>query len=152
MWSKSEKDKQPLHILLVEDDDVDAEAVVRAFKKQQIDYPFTIVANGIEALTVLRGEGEQSLPTPYIILLDLNMPRMNGIEFLGELRQDERLKRSVVFVLTTSNRDEDKLAAYNKQVAGYILKSRTGEDFRHMITLLQSYHDIVEFWPQGTWQ
>ncbi|HRW07671.1 MAG TPA: response regulator [Caldilineaceae bacterium] len=139
-----------LHILLVEDDDVDAEAVVRAFKKEQLNYPFTIVTNGLEALTLLRGENwgaSGRYARPHIILLDLNMPRMNGIEFLQELRADERLKDSIVFVLTTSNRDEDKWAAYGKQVAGYILKTRAGKDFADMVTLVKCYETIVEFPP-----
>lgn len=143
--------EQTLHILLVEDDDVDAEAVVRAFKKARLDYPFTIVTNGLEALKVLRSEDIElaSIPNrPHIILLDLNMPRMNGIEFLQELRNDEQLKNSIVFVLTTSNRDEDKVAAYDQQVAGYILKTRAGRDFSDMVTLLKCYGAIVEF-PQS---
>ena len=85
------------------------------------------------------------MPRPYLILLDLNMPRMNGVEFLQALRQDEDLKQSIVFVITTSNRDEDVVAAYNEQIAGYILKSRVGEDFVNLITMLDMYWRIVEF-------
>ena len=140
---------QKPHILLVEDDDVDAEAVVRAFQKHQLNYPFTIVTNGLEALLWLRSDGEQKSPhQPLIILLDLNMPRMNGIEFLQEMRLDQGLKHNIVFVLTTSNREEDKLAAYNKQIAGYILKTRVGTDFANMVTLLKSYEQVVEFPPE----
>lgn len=142
---------QMIHILLVEDDDVDAEAVVRACQKAKLHYPFTIVTNGLDALNVLRGEdqvGTKIGNSPYIILLDLNMPRMNGIEFLQELRADEELKHSIVFVLTTSNRDEDKVAAYDLQIAGYILKTRAGRDFADMVTLLKCYGAIVEF-PQS---
>jgi CheY-like chemotaxis protein len=141
-----------VHILLVEDDEddeIDAEAVVRAFQRQKITNPLTIVQDGIEALNVLRGEGEhKKLPSPYIILLDINLPRMNGIEFLQALRNDPALKQSIVFILTTSNRDEDKLAAYDQQIAGYLLKSRTGTDFSDLITLLISYEQIVEFPPE----
>lgn len=137
---------QTIHILLVEDDEVDAEAVVRAFRKQKIANPFTIVPDGIEAFNALRGEGgQQRLPRPYLILLDINMPRMNGVEFLQTLRQDEELKQSIVFVITTSNRDEDVVAAYNEQIAGYILKSRVGEDFVNLIAMLDMYWRIVEF-------
>jgi|SRR5688572_32885837 len=137
-----------IHILLVEDDEVDAEAVVRAFRRQNITNPLTIVQDGIEALSVLRGEGgHQKLSSPYIILLDINLPRMNGIEFLQALRDDPTLKQSIVFMLTTSNRDEDKLAAYDRQTAGYLLKSRTGTDFADLIALLTSYEQIVEFPP-----
>ena len=137
---------QTVHILLVEDDDIDAEAVVRAFRRQKIGNPFTIVPDGIEAFSALRGEGGYTrLPRPYLILLDINMPRMNGVEFLQKLRQDDELKQSIVFVITTSSRDEDVMAAYNKQIAGYILKSRVGEDFINLITMLDIYWSIVEF-------
>jgi CheY-like chemotaxis protein len=142
-------DSQPIHILLVEDDDVDAEMVLRACRRREINNPFTIARNGIEALELLRGTGGQPrLPRPYLVLLDINMPRMNGIEFLQEVRKDEELKRSIVFVLTTSNNDEDKLAAYNEQVAGYLLKSNAADDFRRIIGLLDSYRSVVEFPPE----
>jgi CheY-like chemotaxis protein len=136
----------PVHILLVEDDEVDAEAIVRGFHSQRIGNPFTIVPDGLEALNALRGaNGHARLPRPYMVLLDINMPRMNGIEFLQVLRQDPNLKQSVVFVLTTSNRDEDIMAAYNEQIAGYLLKSRAGKDFIDLIALLDSYWRIVVF-------
>jgi CheY-like chemotaxis protein len=140
---------KPIHILLVEDDEVDAEAIVRAFRKQKIANPVTIVSDGIEALEVLRGTGEnERLPRPYLILLDINMPRMNGIEFLQVLRQDQELERSIVFMLTTSNRDEDKLAAYDEQIAGYLVKARAGEEFADVINMLNSYWRVVEFPPE----
>ncbi len=138
-----------IHILLVEDDDVDAEAIVRAFRKQKIANPVTIVPDGLEALAVLRGEGDRErLPRPYLILLDINMPRMNGIEFLQELRKDAELERSIVFMLTTSNREEDKLAAYDEQIAGYLVKARAGEEFADLISMLNSYWRVVEFPPE----
>ncbi len=138
-----------IHILLVEDDDIDAEAIVRAFRKQKIANPVTIVSDGIEALKVLRGTDDQErLPRPYLILLDINMPRMNGIEFLQVLRQDAELERSIVFMLTTSNRDEDKLAAYDEQIAGYLVKARAGEEFADLISMLNSYWRVVEFPPE----
>lgn len=144
-------DSHPIHILLVEDDDVDAEMVLRACRRREIDNPFTIVRNGIEALEILRGSEDQPrLPRPYLILLDINMPRMNGIEFLQEVRKDDKLKHSIIFVLTTSNNDEDKLAAYNEQVAGYLLKSSLTSDFQHIAGLLDSYRCAVEFPPEMT--
>lgn len=142
-------EKEKVHILLIEDDEVDAEAITRAFEKQQVNHPFTIVSDGIEAFKALRGENESHrVSWPYLILLDLNMPRMNGFEFLRILREDPVLKRSIVFVLTTSNRDEDKVEAYNKQVAGYMVKSREEQNFFNIISLLKLYWHVVEFPPE----
>ena len=136
-------------VLLVEDDEIDAEAIKRAFKKARIANPIINASDGIEALQMLRGEGEhEKLPPPYIILLDLNMPRMNGIEFLDELRQDPELDASIVFVLTTSDDDRDMLAAYQKHVAGYMIKSKAGEDFIQLIGLLDHYWRVIEMPPQ----
>lgn len=137
--------RQPIHILLVEDDPVDAESIMRTFKRHQINTPFTHVVDGIEALHALRGEhGYDPLPKPYIILLDINMPRMNGLEFLSALRRDPTLRHSVVFVLTTSNREEDITAAYNQQIAGYLLKTKVSEDFLDFIKLLNLYRVMIE--------
>ena len=144
----SDVDPRSVHLLLVEDDEIDAEAVQRAFKRERILNPVTVVSDGIEALEALRGEnGRDPVPRPYVVLLDLNMPRMSGLEFLEAVRSDPDLRRSVVFVLTTSESDEDKVAAYDQFVAGYILKSRAGEDFLEVIKLLQSYWRVVEFPP-----
>lgn len=137
--------RQPIHILLVEDDPVDAESIMRAFKRHQIHNPCTHVFDGIEALHALRGEqGYDPLPKPYIILLDINMPRMNGLEFLSALRRDPNLRHSVVFVLTTSNSEEDITAAYNQQIAGYLLKAKVSEDFLEFIKLLNLYRVMIE--------
>lgn len=95
-------------ILLVEDDEVDVMNVKRAFKKNNILNPLLIARNGIEALDVLRDE-ELDQPKPKIILLDLNMPKMGGIEFLKEIRKDPVLHGISVFVMTTSNEDNDKV-------------------------------------------
>ena len=139
---------ETVSILLVEDNDIDIEAVHRAFRKNRIANPVTVALDGIEALEHLRGEaGCARLPRPYLILLDLNLPRMNGIEFLTELRADDDIKDSVVFVLTTSNQDEDKLATYNLNVAGYIVKSDIGRDFLRLVELLDTYWRIVELPP-----
>jgi CheY-like chemotaxis protein len=143
---------QPLHVLLVEDDDVDAEVVRRAFTELKISNPTTRVVDGYEALEVLRGTNDRErIPRPYVILLDLNMPRMNGLEFLRQLRSDPELRSSVVFVLTTSQDDRDIVAAYNLQVAGYFLKTSVGEGFFNLPRMMESYWRMVEFpvnWPR----
>ncbi len=129
-------------ILIVDDDDVDVMGVQRALRKLKILNPVVRAHDGIEALELLRNPG--SIKRPYIILLDLNMPRMNGFEMLTELRQDKALASSVVFVLTTSKADEDKVEAYQQNVAGYIVKNKVGEDFMGLIEMLDRYWRVVE--------
>ncbi|MCA9265619.1 MAG: response regulator [Planctomycetales bacterium] len=137
-------------VLLVEDDAIDARAIKRAFQKAKIGNPIVTVTDGLAALARLRGtDGSPPIEPPYIILLDLNMPRMNGIEFLDKLRDDSQLCNSIVFVLTTSDDDHDKVAAYAKNVAGYVVKSKAGSDFLDVIGLLDHYWRIIEFPPAG---
>jgi len=132
-------------ILLVEDDDGDVKAVRRAFAKEKIANQIFRAVDGIEALEMLRGEnGKVRIPPPYILLVDLNMPRMGGIELIKMLRADETLRSAVVFVLSTSKREEDKKAAYDLNVAGYIIKERAGQDFLRVISLVDCYWRIVE--------
>lgn len=135
-------------ILLVEDDVIDVEGIKRTFRKNRIANPIRHASDGIEALARLRGaDGEPPLERPYLILLDLNMPRMNGLEFLEELRKDELLHDSIVFVLTTSDADQDKTAAYEKYIAGYLVKSKVGEGFVNLVNMLDGYWRYVEFPP-----
>lgn len=119
-------------------------AVRRAFRSHKIANPLVVAGDGIEALEVLRGDKGPPLPRPYLILLDLQMPRMNGIEFLEAIRKDPEHGTAVVFVLTTSNADKDRTAAYREHVAGYLVKSTMGQDFIHMVTMLEAYWRIVE--------
>ncbi len=136
-------------IVLVEDDDLDAEAVERAFRKQKIANPIHKVTDGVEALGLLRGaNGKPPLQRPYMVLLDLNMPRMDGIEFLEELRKDPDLLDTIVFMLTTSDAETDKIAAYRKQVAGYLVKSKAGEEFVNLTRMVDCYWRFVEFPPE----
>src|SRR3982751_3166509 len=101
--------REVVNILVVEDDEIDVESLKRLFSKKDIKNPVHYASNGIEALEIMRGENNHAkVLKPYIVLLDINMPMMNGIEFLKEIRSDENLKDTVVFVLTTSPRDEDK--------------------------------------------
>jgi CheY-like chemotaxis protein len=132
-------------ILLVEDDEVDAMNVKRAFRKLKITNPLFVAENGLEALAMLRGDGaEKIIPRPKIILLDINMPRMNGIEFLQELRADPELKSISVVMLTTSNEERDKIAAYDLNVAGYILKPVVPDKFIEAISALNIYWALIE--------
>lgn len=140
-----------VQILLVEDDQVDVRAIQRGFRSHGIEADLTVAKDGFEALDHLRGEnGKPRLPRPYLILLDLKMPRMGGIEFLETLRSDPELKTSVVFVLTTSDDDNDILSAYENFVAGYLLKSDVGENFTNMIEMFRGYISSVHFPPESS--
>jgi CheY-like chemotaxis protein len=131
-----------LNILLVEDDKVDVKNVERALRTNNISNPLFVASNGVEALAMLR---DGRVPgSRRLILLDLNMPKMNGIEFLRELRADGALANSTVVVLTTSNDDEDKLAAYDLHVAGYLLKPVTFVNFVELMATLNKYWALVE--------
>lgn len=124
-------------ILLVEDDEVDVEAIRRLFARQHISNPLYVAADGVAALRMLHGEDHAEMPQPCVIVLDLNLPRMTGIEFLDELRRDAELKDSVVFVLTTSNSDYDRVVTNSKYVAGYLLKSDADADYSQLIRSLR---------------
>ena len=131
-----------LNILLVEDDEVDVMNVRRAFERNNVSNPLFVAGNGIEALEILRNG---TVPRERrLILLDLNMPRMNGIEFLEELRSDPDLAMTPVVVLTTSNDDQDKIDAYNLNVAGYLLKPVTFSNFCERMKALNKYWTLVE--------
>jgi CheY-like chemotaxis protein len=129
----------------VEDDDGDARAVERAFTKARIANPIQRAVDGVEAVEVLRGtNGKTKLRRPYLLLVDLNLPRVNGIQLIEAIRADPELHDAVIFVLTTSNRAEDKQAAHALNVTGYILKQNAGEDFLRLFSLVDSYWRIVE--------
>ncbi len=133
-------------ILLVDDDTIDRRAVKRSFRDLKILNPVVEAANGIEALDYLRGQnGRDRLPHPVLVLLDLNMPRMGGIEFLEELRAEPTLQQTLVFVMTTSAAADDRTLAYKKNIAGYVLKHRPGLSFLESISMLEHYWRIVEF-------
>jgi hypothetical protein len=142
--------EKSLNILLVDDDELDVMNVQRAFKKNKIANPLYVAGNGVEALEMLRGTDAQPPQPPRVpedrrlILLDLNMPRMGGIEFLRELRADPALRHITVVVLTTSDEERDKVDAYNLNVAGYILKPVTLSAFVEIMATLNKYWTVNE--------
>jgi CheY-like chemotaxis protein len=127
-------------ILLVEDDEIDVKALHRAFEKLKIANPLVVARDGVEAWEVL-----QTLARPYLIITDINMPRMNGIELLRKIRQSEEFRDSIVFALTTSNDEQDKVDAYHLNVAGYMLKTDMGTSFTRAIELIDNFWRVVEF-------
>ncbi len=117
----------------------------RAMRRLDLQNPFFIANDGIEALELLRGnDNAEPVGTPYLILLDLDMPRMSGLEFLREVREDSSLSNSMVFVLTTSAAESDKVSAYDKNVAGYIVKSDAEQTFVNVLGMLEHYCKVVE--------
>ena len=131
--------------LLIEDDEVDVMCIQRVFRDLKIANPLVIARNGLEGLLALRGEGSfEKVSRPFIILLDLNMPKMNGIEFLDVVRNDPELKTAVIFVLTTSRHDRDRVSAYERNVAGYVVKAKPMETFVKAMGMIDHYWRVVE--------
>lgn len=137
---------QQLNILLVEDDEVDVMNVQRALKKNGSDSTLYRAANGIEALAMLRVNGQIAAEdrNRLLILLDLNMPKMGGLEFLKELRADPTLCKLTVVILTTSMQDGDLDLAYQYNVAGYLIKPITFSSFVKTIDILTRYWSMSE--------
>lgn len=123
------------NILLVDDDSVEHMKVSRAFKKLEIPNPLITKNDGLEAKEYL----EKSDELPGLILLDLNMPNMNGFEFLEFIKADERLKVIPIVVLTTSNNDQDKVESYKHSVAGYMVKPIRLEEYEKVIETIKQY-------------
>jgi len=133
-----------MKILLVEDDDVDAETVQRSLAQAKIANPIVRAIDGVQALELMRGtNGQEKLAPPYLLLADIRMPRLDGIGLIQQIRNDPLLTRTVIFVLTTSDADRDKVAAYDAHVAGYMVKSRAGEQFLQLARMLDYYLVIV---------
>jgi CheY-like chemotaxis protein len=135
-------DDRMLNILLVEDDEVDVMTVKRAFAKNNISNPLFVASNGLEALELLRKE---NIPGKRrLILLDVNMPKMNGIEFLRELRADPNLQQACVVMMTTSNEERDRIDAFKLNVAGYLLKPVTFQQFAEVMSTINKYWALME--------
>lgn len=124
-------------ILLVEDDRVDVMSVQRAFKKSGVGNPLHIARTALDALAMLRGEGRDKIdPPPALILLDLNLPKMSGIEFLKEIRADPELESLRVIVLTSSNEPRDREVAFEYDVDDYIVKPHSFDEFSAAIATI----------------
>jgi CheY-like chemotaxis protein len=141
------QDSRKINVLLVEDDEVDIINVQRAFQKIESDHPLYVAKHGREALAMLRGSAEDLPTVPRhrrLILLDWKMPRMDGRQFLKELRSDPQLRTTPVIVLTTSDAEEDRLRAFQFNVAGYLLKSSPHAKFAAMMDMIYQYWTLSE--------
>ncbi len=126
--------------LVVEDNELDVEKLKRCFKKLDLTFPLRWAVDGYAALEILRGEnGQEKLNGAYVMLLDLNMPRMSGLELLAEIRSDATLARAPVFVMTTSDHHADVDAAHGYFVAGYIVKPLEMEHMLDAVDMLRKY-------------
>lgn len=135
---------KPVKFLIVDDDEVSIMKIKRAIAKAKFDNPVQIAKDGLEALQTLRGDKDHERMTPpYIVTLDINMPRMDGHEFLAEIRGDPKLKNVVVFILTTSDNENDIASAYDRNVAGYILKERSEESLFEKVSMIENFSHLV---------
>ena len=130
-------------LLIVDDDDLTAECIQRSLTKLGCGFQVIPAEDGIEALDILQGKSAKQIRKPFIVLLDLNMPRMNGFEFLGELRSDPMLRSSVVFVLSTSDAEPDINRAYENCIAGYMIKTVVGTQYAQVARMLIEYSQTV---------
>ncbi len=133
------------NFLLVEDDEIDVMALKRAFKNNHIQNKLDIASDGVQALDMLYGRNNVPQVCPDLILLDINMPKMNGLELLKTIRSDSKLKSLSVIVLTTSDNEKDKMEAYNLNVAGYILKPVQVDSFIGIMAIINKYWMLCEF-------
>jgi CheY-like chemotaxis protein len=131
-------------ILLVEDDDIDANAVLRGLALAKVGNQVVRAREGAEALDILLGtNGRKKLQPPYLLLIDIRMPKLNGLDLVREIRSNRMLQRTIIFVLTTSDNDLDLTAAYDAHVAGYIVKSNGEDQFLKFANMLEYYMMIV---------
>lgn len=137
---------EPITLLVVEDNDLDVENIHRIFSKLGIKHPIVRAKDGVEGLSLLKsGAGNQGTKGRRAVLLDLNMPRMNGFEFLGEVRKDPAISHTPVFVMTTSDRPKDIHAAYQFNIAGYLVKSFSRDQMIAAVSALNAFWNICEF-------
>lgn len=137
--------KEPIRILLIEDEEIDRMALDRALKRSGVHALMSYALDGAEGMAMLRGEhGQDPLVRPHLVLLDLNMPRMGGIEFLDRLRADETLRRTVVFVLTTSAHEVDRAKCYDRGVAGFIVKQNMSTQSNMLLEMIERYWAVVD--------
>lgn len=130
--------------LLVDDDIVSIMSMKRVIKKLRLLNPVVVANDAFQALDILRATGpDAQLTAPYIVILDLNMPKMSGHDFMTEIRNDPELSDTIVFIMSTSDSPADIEAAYNANVAGYILKDGNPNTFRDALSLLGTYSEIV---------
>lgn len=146
MTSELAVEARKAEILIVDDDEIAVEIIRRGIARSSLNTSVRVAYDGEEALRMLRETAAAGgNPSRTLVLLDLNMPRMNGFEFLSELRTDPDLHKTLVFVLTTSDAHSDRDAVYQHNVVGYLLKQDAGENFSGHLRLIEDYIQQVQF-------
>lgn len=147
--------KEPFVVLMAEDNEHDIVATKRAWKKHYIANPLYIVNDGEECLDFLRKKGKYAkpgaAPRPGILLLDINMPKMDGLSVLKEIRKDGDLRRLPVIILTTSKAEEDRIRGYDLGVNAYVVKPVGFENFSEAVRTISLFWQLVEL-PDGDYQ
>jgi len=141
-------DRQPFVVLMAEDDEHDIVATKRAWKMHHIANPLYVVNDGEECLDYLHRRGKYSqpgaAPLPGILLLDIKMPKMDGLSVLKHIREDKELRRLPVIILTTSRAEEDRLESYDLGVNAYIVKPIGFENFAEAVKAISCFWQLVE--------
>ncbi|OED39241.1 two-component system response regulator [Chromatiales bacterium (ex Bugula neritina AB1)] len=144
MISENSISYDTVNFLIVDDDLVSIKSIQRSIKQLKIANPVFIAKDGIEALEILdRNITDTNTLPPFIITLDLSMPRMGGLEFLDNIRKNDRYRKLVIFVLTTSDAPEDIASAYDKNIAGYIVKDNPTESLKSALEMIHGYARLV---------
>jgi CheY-like chemotaxis protein len=143
--------KPLIEVLLVEDDPGDVLLIREAFEDHKLGNTLSVVGDGVEALEYLRRQGPHAAATrPDLVLLDLNLPRMNGVEVLREIKEDPELRAIPVVILTTSEADEDILRSYELHANAYITKPVDFDRFRHIVHQIDEFFvGVVKLPPPG---
>jgi len=135
---------EKIKVLVVEDNPDDITIIKRAMRKSEVKCELSFAYDGEEALNFLHREGEyEDAPKPDLILLDLNLPKIGGLEILDKIKQDEKLRRIPVIVLTISEREEDMIRAYDSGAASFMTKPVDSKDFERLIQTVQDYWRIA---------
>lgn len=141
---ESEKMTDAVRFMFVDDDEISIMALERGVKQLEISNTVQVAMNGVEAIAILNEamQRDGSLP-PYVVVLDLNMPKMGGLEFLEKIRNSDDFKNLLVFVLTTSDAPSDIASAYEYKVAGYIVKDDSRNSYKETVAMIKAYSELV---------
>jgi len=141
---ESAKNTDAMRFMFVDDDEISIMALKRGMKQLGISNTVQVALNGVEAIEILNEalQSEGTLPL-YVVVLDLNMPKMGGLEFLKKIRNSENFKKLVVFILTTSDEPSDIASAYEHNIAGYIVKEVSGNSYRDTLAMIKAYSELV---------